>query len=878
MAIERWLTVLRLRARSLFARDRVDRELDDELAYHFERLVEHHIATGLTASEADRLARRYTAGLMQRREECQDTRRVRVVEDFFDDARYAVRHFAAQPGFTAVILVVLALAIGGNAAIFSVARSVLAPLAIPQADRTVMVWTDSPSRSWHQFPASMPDVRDWQASGVFASIGAFVEDGFNVRLPDRTDRVLGLRATTGFFDVLRFQTARGRSFQPGDNPDDRAAVLSDRAWQSVFARDPDIVGRSVTIDGTLHTVIGVLAPGAPRLGKEDLYVLLPTSTQASNERGSRNLIVVARLRDGLTLDAAQKRMTEVSQDLAARFPYEDGELTATLQRVQEAYVQDAQLLLGVLMGAVACVLAVACANIASLLLAKGLSRGRELAIRSAIGGGRWRLTRQLLTEHVLLAVAGGAVSILPAMWGMRFVASFGLDELPNAQLSQLNGPVLMFTFGVAMITGVLCGLLPASLVWRRDINATLKGGPNVDAGRTPHRVRSSFVVGQIAVTAVLLIVGGLALRSFLHVVTDSPGYNPFNVLTFRVALSDVHYKTPEQQAGFFERVLERTQSSPGVAAVAAARELPTSDDVHGSGLIFPGQPEPRAEDIPIALYTSVLGDYFGAMQIPTVAGRRFERRDTKDSTPVAVVDEWTAQKYWPGESAVGKRFKMGRQQPWREIIGVVGNVEAPTVVRFLKGRVGQVYLPFAQDPHPRMTLVVRTPGEPTTLIAGMRSIARDIDPDQPVFSVETMDEVRAGGRRMVRLVTSVLLAFALMALLLAIVGLYGTVAYDVSARTREFGLRMSLGAPRSSILSMVIRGGSMLLLIGVALGFVGALAAVQLVASLLYGMQPRDPLTFAVVAMVLAASGLGAIYVPARRATAIDPVVALRCD
>lgn len=266
------------------------------------------------------------------------------------------------------------------------------------------------------------------------------------------------------------------------------------------------------------------------------------------------------------------------------------------------------------------------------------------------------------------------------------------------------------------------------------------------------------------------------------------------------------------------------------------------------------------------------------MQVPIVAGRGFERRDSNDAMPVAIVDEWTAHKYWPGERAIGKRFKMGRTQPWREVVGVAGNVEAPAIVRFLKGRIGQVYLPFAQDPHPRMTLVVRSAADPMTLVAGVRSTVRDIDPDQPIFGVQTLDEVRSGGRSVVRLVTSVLLAFALMALLLAIVGLYGTVAYDVGARTREFGLRMSLGAPRSSILSMVLRGGSRLLLVGVALGFIGALAAVQLVASLLYGVKANDPVTFAIVALMLAASGLVAIYVPARRATAIDPVVALRCE
>jgi predicted permease len=878
VGIERWFQILRLRLRSIFQRDRVDRELDDEFEFHFDRLVEQHRAAGLSATAASDAARVEMIGFQQRKEACRDTRRVRLLEDFVEDARYAVRQYARTPGFTATILLVLALSIGGNAAIFSVAHAVLAPLQIPRADRIVMVWTDAPARNWHHFPASMPDVRDWQASGVFDSLGAFVEDGFNVRLPDRTDRVAGLRATAAFFDVLSIPAARGRAFSSADRAADNGVLLSDRLWHSLFAGDAGIVGRHVIVDGTPHTVVGVYPANAPRLGKEDLYVLMPPSVEASDERGRRNVSVIGRLHNGLSLAAASQRLTEVSLDLATRYPFVDGGLSASLQPVQEAYVQDARLLLNVLFGAVACVLAVACANIASLLLARGLTRGRELAIRAALGGNRWRLTRQLLTEHVLLALCGGAVSILPAWWGMRFIASFGLEELPNASVSKLDGAALGFTFAVALATGALCGLFPAALVWMRDLNETLKGGHSVDAGRTPHRVRGIFVVGQLAVTAVLLVVGGLALRSFLQLVSDSPGYNPSNVLTMRVALSETQYDTDARQRLFFDHVAERVASVPGVQSVGVTGELPLSDDLHGTGLLFPSQPEPRGEDVPIALYTSVSPDYFHVMEIPLVAGRLFGRGDQKDSPPVAIIDEWTARKHWPGQSAIGMRFKMGRTQPWLEVVGVVGTVEEPMVVRFLKGRIGQLYLPLTQDTKPRMTFVVRAKGHAAPLAADMRAVVREVDPDQPIFAVETLDEMRAGGRGLVRLVTSVLSAFALTALLLAIIGLYGAVAYDVGERTREFGVRMSLGAQRSSILSLVFRGGGRLLAIGVCLGFLGAIAAVRAVASLLYGIQASDPLTFALVALLLVASGLLAIYLPARRATAIDPVVALRCD
>lgn len=805
-------------------------------------------------------------------------RRLRWIEEMVQDLRYACRQFRKNPGFTAVVTVVLALAIGGNSAIFSVVHTAFTPLTIPDADRTVMVWTENPARNWHQFPASMPDVREWQASGVFASLGAFTEDGFNLRLGDRTDRVEGLRTTNGFFEALSIAPARGRIFTAGDIATDHVVLFSDRLWRATFGGNPDIVGQTVVLDGALHTIIGVLPPTFPRFGHEDLYAPLPAATRFATDRGTRSVSVIGRLQQGLSLAAARQRMTDVSVDLAKRYPNDDGGMSASLQPVQEAYVQDAQLLLALLMGVVACALAVACANVASLLLARGLARRRELAIRTALGGGRWRLTRQLLTEHLLLAVMAGVISVIPAWWGVRLITSYHLDELPNSDLAGLNMPVLAFTFAVALLTGVLYGVVPAFLAWKHDVNAALKSSPNIDAGRTPQRLRGLFVVGQMALTVMLLVGGGLMLRSFLRLLSDSPGYNPENVLTMRVALSDTQYVSPERQVAFFERVVERARMLPGVVAVSATQELPTSDDVHGSVLLFPGQPEPRAENIPLVLHTAVLADYFRAMQVPLVRGRYFDRTDVKDSAAVVVIDEWTARQYWPNQNPVGQRVKTGRTQPWREIVGVVGDVEAPIVVRFLKGRVGQVYVPLSQDPYPRMSLVVRANGDATALAAPMRAIVREADRDQPVFRVQTLNDVRAAGRGVVRLVTTLLSGFALMALLLATVGLYGTVAYDVGQRTREFGLRRSLGAQPSSVMAMVFRQGSRLLLLGAGVGFVGALVSTRMVANFLYGVQASDPLTFIVAVLLLATSGLLATFVPARRAMKVDPIMALRCE
>jgi putative ABC transport system permease protein len=885
MGFERWVRVVRLFGRSLFFRRRVDEELDEELGYHIDRLTEQYVARGADPSEARRVALAAMDGLQQRREECRDMRHMRVFEELHQDVRNALRQFRRNPGFAAAIIGVLALAIAGNTAIFSVGHAVLSPLAIPHAERAVMVWTENPARNWHQFPASMPDVREWQASGVFASLGAFHEDGFNLRMGDRTDRVEGLTTTNGFFETLSMAPARGRLYGTGpagaeDVAADHVAVIGDRLWRRIFASRPDIVGQSVVLNGSIYTIAGVLPPNFPRFGRADLFAPMPADVQAGTDRGSRSFNVIGRLRDGLSLAAAGQRMREVSADLAKRYPHEDGGMTTSLQPVQEAFVEDAKLLLALLMGAVATALAVACANVASMLLARSLSRRKELAIRAALGCGRWRLTRQLVTEHVLLGAAAGIIAIVPAWWGVRAIASIRLDELPNAELAGLDTMVLAFNFGIALLTGVLCGVIPASLAWKRDLNDPLKGSSSSSAvaGPAHQRLRGLFVGFQIAFTVVLLVGGGLMLRSFLRLLSESPGYNQDHALTMRIALSETQYASPEQQVAFFDRVVERANALPGVRVASAIQELPTSDSLHGSALLFPGQPEPRPEDIPIALRSGILPDYFRAMQIPLVRGRYFNRADTKDSRRVAVIDEWTAARYWPHQNPVGQQFKMGRTQPWLEVAGVVGNVEAPIVVRFLKGRIGQVYLPLTQEPGPRMSLVVRASGDAAALSTPIRAIVREVDADQPVFDVRTLDEVRASDRRIVWLVTTLLTGFAIMALLLAAVGLYGTIAYDVGQRTREFGLRLSLGAQPSAVMFAVLKRGARLLLAGAVLGLAGAVLSTRLIASVLSDVRASDPLPFTGAVLLLAAGGFLATYLPARRATRIDPIVALRSE
>jgi putative ABC transport system permease protein len=878
MGLERWLRVLRLRARSLFRRREVERELDDELAYHLERLIDAEVARGSSPAEARRAALAAMDGLERRKEECRDARGTQLVEDLARDMRDGWRQAHRHPGFVLVVTAVLALAIGGNTAVFSVAHVVLAPLPVPNADKVVMVWTEDPARGWHHFPASIPDIQDWRASGIFSSLGAFKEGGFNVRRADRTDRIEGLTVTPGLFEALTMPPMQGRLFTAAETAAGNAVLISDRLWRDLFGHDPGVVGQQIVVDGSSSTIVGVLPAGFPRFGHEDMYVPRRAS-RADTNRGDKSLNVLGRLRADVSFAAAERRMTEVSRDLANRYPHEDGGSTAKLQPVQKALVQDAEGLLALIGGAVACALAIACANVASLLIARGRARRRELAIRAALGGGRWRLMRQLLTEHLLLAAIAGAIALVPAWWGVRAFAASHLDELPNADLARLDVTALAFNFAVALVTGALCGAVPAWLACRGNAYDALRTTPTVDSGRLHQRLRSFFVMGQIALTVMFLVAGGLMVRSLLRLLSESAGYNPQGLLTMRLALSETQYSSPGRQVAFFERVVERARELPGVIDASAAQGLPpTGDDLHASGLLFPAQPEPRLEDVPLVLNTSVLPGYFHTMQIPLIRGRLITALDTADAPPVALIDEWTAARYWPGLSVIGQRLQLGRTQPSREIVGVVGNVEAPVLVRFLKGRVGQVYLPLAQAPASRLSLVIRGAGDVAALAAPMREIVRGVDPDQPAFKVQTVIDMRSAGQRTLRLVTELLNGFAIAALVLAAIGLYGTIAYDVGQRTREFGLRMSLGAQPWAVMAPVLRQGTVLLAVGGCLGIVAALLATRMLASVLYGVPSTDPIAFASALGLLAAGGLVASYVPARRATKVDPILALRCD
>jgi putative ABC transport system permease protein len=807
------------------------------------------------------------------------------METLLKDIRYGLRMIGRSPGFTIIAVVALALGIGANTAIFSVVNSVLLrSLPYEQQEQLVYVWGTHVKRGSSRTPASYPDFADFRDQNqVFEHMAAYTQSVAILTGQDAPEQLSGVAASGDLFAVLRARAERGRVLTPEDERPNsaRVAVISYGLWQRRFAASPQLVGQQIMLDGVSRTVVGIMPrdfafPLEAR--KTEYWLPIDPTAEFNKERGAHYLGVLARLKPGVRMQQAQTEMATIASRLEQQYPDRNSGRGVTLISMYEQVVGDIRPALLILLGAVGFVLLIACANVANLLLARAASRQKEIAIRSALGANRARIVRQLLTESVLLSVIGGLLGLLLALWGMDLLLAVMPADLPRVKEIGLDSRVLSFTLLVSLLTGLFFGLAPALQASRQDLNESLKeGGRGSSEGIRRNRLRSLLVVSQVALSLVLLTGAGLLIRSFKQLHELNPGFDPQRVLTAGIALPDAKYHEDPRIAAFFQQALQHASTVPGLEAVGAVSPLPLSGEIAQNILTVEGRPPVSPGERNITNSRVISADYFKAMGIPLIKGRVLTERDTKDAPRVVVINETLARKYFPGEEPLGKRINVTiADDNIAEIVGVVGDVKHLTLD---KESGPEAYFSYQQIPSQSMTLVARSKSDnPSALAAGLRQAVEQVDSDQPLSDVRTMEQLLADSLARRRFNMLLLGLFSAVALLLAGVGIFGVMNYSVTQRTHEIGIRMALGAQGGDILKMVLGQGMMLTLIGVAIGLGAAFWLTRFMSGLLYGVTATDPLTFMAVALVLSLVALLAIIIPARRATKVDPMVALRYE
>jgi predicted permease len=821
------------------------------------------------------------------------------MQKIWPDLRYGLRMLLKNPGVSFVVVLALALGIGANTAIFSVVDTVLLrPLPYPESDRLVFI--NETSKAMDEISVSYPNFTDWRTQNhVFENLGVYNRSSYNLTGTGEAERIVTGQVSADMFAALRANPLMGRLFtnnedQPGGTP---VVILSYPLWQRRFGGQSNILNQPITLNGKSYTVIGIMPSGYQFPSRVEMWVPVgQLSGEASwQQRGNHpGLYGVARLKPGVSFAQAKAEMDMIGANLEKQYPKSNAGNGVGLHPLLEVFVGDVRRALWVLFAAVAFVLLIACANIANLLLARAQSRQKEMAIRSAMGAGRWRIVRQLLTESVLLALIGGTLGMLVAQWGIKLILYISPDAIPRSREISLDWPVLAFTLALSFMTGLLFGLVPALQAGVVDVHETLKETGRGTSGK--HWLRSSLVVVEVASTLVLLVGAGLMIRSFYRLQKVNPGFAYDRLTSFSVSLPEKKYKSNEQRDQFYTQLLQNLRALPGVEASAAASGLPLGNNGWQTSFWIDGRPRPPREQTPLMEACLVTPDYFRAMNIPLKSGRYFDDHDDRSllvgkdlskleevekemaALNTIIIDEEFARRHWPNEDPVGKRVAMGKEESPRflTVVGVVGRVKMEGLSQD-SNRV-QGYFPFAQIPSSDMTVVLKAAGDPNQLIAGVRQQIKALDADQPIYSVRTMDDIRAESVAPERLNLTLLSLFAGIALVLAIVGIYGVMSYTVTQRTHEIGIRMAIGAQPGDVFRMVIGQGMMLAFIGVALGLVGAFLLTRLMASMLFGVEPTDPLTFTVIAVLLSGVALIACYVPGRRATKVNPVVSLRYE
>ena len=804
---------------------------------------------------------------------------------FWQDLRYGFRSLLRNPGFCAVAVLALALGIGPNTAIFTMVNAVLLkPLPVPEPGRVVMIWGTLLKSGFDQMPVSGADFLDWkkQAHSFDHMSAAFAipEYGLNISGAGDPERVPAALASQDFLPALGIQTIAGRNFLPDeDRPGGPPAVLiSNALWQRRFHSDPAAIGRTLTVDGIPRTIVGVVPHHLGEMVKADLW--LPTQINPNSpERQNHNFGIVARLKPGVTLAQARAEMTVIAQRLERAYPATNSGWGITMFPMAEMYTGRIRPVLLILLGAVGLLLLIACANLANLLLARAATREREIAIRGALGAARRRIIRQLLTESLVLALAGGALGLVLAVWGVRLLRSIVPDMFPMLQHMGVDLQVLAFTLGISIATGLLFGLMPAWKAARTDINTTLKeaAGRSESAGGS-QRIRSFLLATEVALAVLLSVSAGLLLRSFVRVTGVNPGLRTANILSMNISLPEVKYDTPLKRAIFYKNLMERVEALPGVRSAGAVMFLPLrvsilSFRIGVNSFEIEGRPPVTQDKQPLADYRSAMPGYFNTMGIALRQGRLFDLHDDLDSKRVVLVNEALVRKHFPHENPLGQHITMGGKP--MEIVGVVADAKMYGLDSPVEPA---VYTPQLQRPSDSMGVVVRTEGDPAAMASAVRREILKLDPEQPVSNVRTMDKVLSDSLMLRRVAMLMITVFAALALTLATVGIYGLTAYSVSRRTHEIGLRVALGASQPQVLRLVVGRGLVTSLIGAAVGVAAAFQLTRALSGMLYGVTPTDPLVFAGVPLLLIAVSVFASYVPARRAVRIDPLVALRYE
>jgi putative ABC transport system permease protein len=884
MSIIKWTT---RRLRALLRRSALEAEMSDELRLHFELAVADGMRRGLSNEQATAQTRRYFGGMEQVKEIYRDARGVRAIEELVRDLRYGFRALRRSPGFSIIVLLTLTLGIGANSAIFSVVRGVLLR-ALPYADpqQLVMAWETDRDSGTRSEPASIPDYFDFLSRArSFSSLAAFAVQPLNyVPAEGAPERLSAALVTGNFLPSLGVATTLGRGFTSAeDRPGGaRAVVISDRFRQTRLGGARDVLGRSLHLDDISYEIVGV-APRTMQFPTADVDLWVPMQlTPESGARSNHGVSLIGRLRPGVTLDAAKQEMASIAAQLEREYPRDNTARGVRLEPLEETLFGPVRPALRILLGAVALVLLVACVNVANLMLARLTTRGREVAVRSALGASGLRLTRQFVVESLILTLAASALALVLAPLTLRALLAIAPSSLPRLNEVRLDGAVLFVTLGIAIAVAMAFGVLPAITArgWGISLNDHLRGGQRGGASPRQQRVRGALVISEIALALVLLVGAALLTQSFWRLRRVDPGWSPTNVLRVQFQLPRTRY--PQSYADYpgswsriidFERELvAQTAALPGVRSVAIASNDPLDAGFTNSFAIEGREGEARNGQAELAT-RPVSADYFATLGVPLLQGRAFQSSDNANAAPVVLINEAAAHKYFPTESPIGHRLRFWGT--WRTIVGVVGNerfaglaAEAPPAM----------YPPITQAPMASASLLVRAERDPQQLIGSVRDVFRQLDREIAPYGIATMDDVIDGSIAQRRFTMELLCGFAALALGLALIGVYGVVSYGVARRTHEMGVRMALGATRHDVIRHVLRDGSRLALLGALLGILGALAATRLLSTQLYGVRASDPLTFALAAAAIVIVALAGSYVPARRASRVAPVAALQAD